>query len=64
MVRCLEKPFLVGGPSNLERETAAVYYKEVYEAGVAPKLTKVVRTWQYTYWYCYKFMLINKFVIF
>ena len=40
LVRCLEKPFAIGGPSNLEREDSAVFYEQVYEANVVPELKK------------------------
>ena len=49
LVRCLEKPFAVGGPRNLKREDSSVFYELVCEANVIPELKQFGRAWQYTY---------------
>ena len=35
-VRCLEKPFAINMPQNMEREHEAVFYYNVYKANVKP----------------------------
>ena len=49
LVRCLEKPFAIGGPNKLEREDSVIFYKQVYEANVVPELKKFGRVWEYAY---------------
>lgn len=48
-VRCLEKPFGVSGPQQLEREEDTIPYEYVYPAPVAPRLVKKGRKWMWEY---------------
>ena len=49
MVQCLEKPFGIREPQNLEREQDAVFYEHIYESDVTPQLKKAGRGWKYSY---------------
>ena len=49
LVQCLEKPYGIKEPQNLEREHDAVYCKDIYESNVTPHLTKVGRSWKYCF---------------
>ena len=49
MVRCLQKPFGVSVPQQLERENDAVYYDKVYKTCIIPEIKKFGRKWMYTY---------------
>ena len=40
-VRCLEKPFGINIPQNLEREDDAFFVHEVYRTSVNPTLTEI-----------------------
>ena len=51
-VRCLNMPFGIGYPQEMERESDAVYYEDVYSTGgIEPTLIKIGHTWKYTYEY-------------
>lgn len=49
-VRCLEKPFGVREPQNMEPEKHTVVYDKVYDTeGIVPKQVYIKRTWKWTY---------------
>ena len=49
-VRCLEKPFGIKEPKDMNPEVDAVYYDVVYETeDIEPKLVKIKRSWKWTY---------------
>ena len=48
-VRCLEHPFGLPHPHNLEKGSHAVYYHEIFHAKCEPFQVQVNRTWQWTY---------------
>ncbi len=47
MEQCLEKPYGIKEPQNLEREQHAVFYEAVYERDVTPQLKKAGWGWKY-----------------
>ena len=50
LFRCLKKPFGLPGPHEMERESDAVYYDNVYcNDNDIPKLSKVGRAWKYVF---------------
>ena len=50
LVRCLAKPYGVREPQEMEPESDAVYYDDVYDnEGIVPKLMKVKRSWKWIY---------------
>ena len=40
-VHCLEKPYGVREPQNLEREEDAIYFDQVYHTDVVPTLSQI-----------------------
>ena len=48
-VQCLNHPFGIKLPQQLECENSAVFYEQVYETDVTPTLKKFGRGWKYVY---------------
>ena len=48
-VRCLEHPFGIDKPQNLEKENHAVYYHEIFYAQCEPVQVLGSRDWLWTY---------------
>ena len=50
-IQCLEHPYGVSGPPDLEKETRAVWYpsERLFEAPVVPNVVQIKRAWKYTY---------------
>ena len=49
LVKCLEKPFGVNEPQQMERENDAVHYSKVNRTFINPKLQQLERKWLYTH---------------
>lgn len=50
LVRCLEKPYGISEPQDLEPERDTVVYEELYDVdGIIPRQIKVKRSWKWIY---------------
>ena len=48
-VRCLEKPLGVNSPQDFERESDAIFYKEVYKTDIVPQNVQIGRKFLWKY---------------
>ena len=50
-IQCLEHPYGVSGPQDVEKEARAVWYpsERCFEASVVPNVVQIKRAWKYIY---------------
>ena len=55
-MQCLEHPYGVSGPQDVEKETRGVWYpsERHFEAPVVPNAVQIKRAWKYTYYRYFK----------
>ena len=51
-VRCLEKPYGISEPQDLEKENISIWYdlSKLFFSPLKPHLVQVKRSWKYKYW--------------
>ena len=51
-IQCLEHPYGVSGPQDVEKETRGVWYpsERLFKAPVVPNVVQIKRAWKYTYY--------------
>ena len=55
-IQCLEHPYGVSGPQDVEKETRGVWYpsERLFKAPVVPNVVQIKRAWKYTYYRYFK----------